>query len=156
MFTQTTKIILFIHFPDHHPQALFHFLGPFPRTTCKITYTLLRLLSTPTYLAKHQNNYLPWQLLLFCLRHASFHHGMPSSLLNRCTVSLEFSPPSAPLLPFLSHHLLHGFFHFMSSTSAEFMPCLWELQEERSVSFRQKVLLEDRETVSIENPLIWW
>lgn len=33
---------------------------------------------------------------------------------------------------------------------------LWELQEDMSLNFQQKVFLEDKETVNIENPLIWW
>lgn len=125
----------------------------FPRTTYKITYTLLGLLWTPTHLAKHQNPYLPWQLFLFSLR-SSFNPALvPDEQMKG--LAAKFSPFSTPLLPFLSHDLLCGCFNFLSSTSREPMLPLWELQD-MSFNFQQKVLLEDRETVKLENPGFWW
>lgn len=90
VYTEDNKFPnLLIRFPDHCLGSLL-----FPRTTCKISYTLLSPQWTPTHLAKHQNNYLTWQLVIFHLIDASFHQAILSSLLNSCTTSLvSFLPP---------------------------------------------------------------
>lgn len=141
--------LLHIRFPHHSLQALL----PFPRTTYKITYTLLRPFWTPTRLAKHQTSYPPWQLLLLSLWLASFYAALlPAE--QMCGLVGEFSPSSFPLL--LPFSVSSASLCFILCTSRESVLHLWELQEEMALNFQQNVLLGDRETANIENSLIWW
>lgn len=116
--------LLNIHSSHHHPQALFHFLGPptkslTPSLVCCKHPLLWQNIKTHIYLDRHFFS-------LSDLLHSTLH----LSQLSRCMVLLVSSLP-LPLhfCPFCPTIFSVAFFCFLSFTSREPVLLLWELQE---------------------------
>jgi len=137
---------LHIRFLHHRPQALFHFLGP-----------PTKLLTLSLNGCEHP---LVWQNIKTIMYLDSYffsvsdllHSTVPLSLLSICMVSLvSFLPPPLHFFPFC-----------LIIFSVAFLFCklclqgVYTMSLRTTLNFQQKVLLEDRETVNIENPFISW